>query len=68
MCLYVLAYIYFSYHNPIYRPCASITAQSFIPSFESHSCHHRTQEHELGETETLPLLCELETEKNQSEH
>lgn len=66
--VYVLAYIYFSYHSTIYRPCADITAQSFTPSFASHSCHHRTQEHELEEKETLSLLCELGTERKQSEH
>lgn len=51
-----------------YTPSADITAPSFTPSFVSPSCHHRTQEHELDEKETLSLLCELGTERNQSEH
>lgn len=29
VCLYVLTYIYFSYHNTIYRPCADTTAQFY---------------------------------------
>lgn len=68
VCLYALAYIYFSYHSTIYRPCADFTAQSFTSSFASLSCHHRTQENELEEKETLSLLCELRTERKQSEH
>lgn len=66
--LYVLNYIYFSYHNSTDRPRADITAQSLTPSFASHSCDHRTQEHEPDEKETLSLLCELGTGRNQSEH
>lgn len=45
--IYVLCYMYFSYHNTIYKPYADIATQSRdTPSFVSHSCHHRTQEHE----------------------
>lgn len=66
--IYVLAYIYFNYHNSIYRPYADIATQSFAPAFVSHSCHYMTREHEQDEKETLSLLCELGTERKPSRH